>query len=58
MEGGFSYHADIFANGVFVCRVALSGQFPDEAAAQIELDRRLARWIAEYELRSQKAKWG
>ncbi|MDM0000691.1 hypothetical protein QTI24_18900 [Variovorax sp. J22P240] len=51
MDGGLSYHADIFENGILVCRLALSGRFAGEEAAQIELNRRLNRWIAEYEQR-------
>lgn len=52
MDGGLSYCADIFEHGVFVCRIALSGRFESESVAEIELNRRLESWIAEYELRS------
>jgi hypothetical protein len=57
MDGGVSYHADIFENGIFVCRLALSSCIKREAAAEIELNRRLHLWIAEYEQRSAKSDW-
>lgn len=57
MDGGVSYHADIFENDIFVCRVALSSSFKGKAAAEIELNRRLHRWIGEYEQRSEKSAW-
>lgn len=54
MQGGLSYHADVFENGTLVCRIALSGRFEGQAAAEMELRRRLNHWIAEYERRCNK----
>ena len=51
MEGGLSFHADIFENGVRVCRILISGDFETEAAAEAAVTERLSRWIAEYEQR-------
>jgi len=50
MDGGLRYHADVFKNESFVCRMALSGNFEDQATAENEFERRLRGWIAEYEL--------
>ena len=49
MDGGLRYHADVFKNESFVCRMALSGKFEDQATAENEFERRLRGWIAEYE---------
>lgn len=51
MESGHSFHADIFENGLCVCRIVLSGDFESEATAEAALADRLSRWITEYEAR-------
>lgn len=56
-DGELRYRADVFENGVFICRIALSGGFANQAAAEIELERRLKRWMTEYESRCEKADW-
>jgi hypothetical protein len=52
VPGGISYHADIFRDGVFMCRISLAGKFCDLGAAEEALGDRLDAWISEYESRS------
>jgi hypothetical protein len=51
IDGGQSYHADVFRNNVFMCRVALAGRFANQAAAEEGLDRRLKAWLEDYQRR-------
>ena len=50
IEGGRSYHADVYRNGEHMCRIALTGKF-DDAVAQQTLKARAREWIAEFEAR-------
>lgn len=53
LDGGESYHADVYRDGVFMCRVALAGRFANQEAAEEGLDRRLKAWIEDYGNRPQ-----
>ena len=51
MDGGTSYRATIFEDGVCVCSVMLAGHFKNDADATRALHQSLSRWIAAYESR-------
>ena len=55
LDGMRSYHADVYQGTVFRCRIALAGHFPNQAAAEEGLDRRLKEWLEDYEKRPHPA---
>ena len=55
LDGMRSYHIDVYRGTAFMCRIALAGHFPNQAAAEEGLDRRLKAWLEDYEKRPQLA---
>ncbi|MDM0117126.1 hypothetical protein QTI66_33935 [Variovorax sp. J22R133] len=51
-EGAASYHADVFCDAEFRCRIALAGEFANDADAAAALQARARDWILEYEARA------
>ena len=48
LDGTRSFHIDVYRGTEFMCRLALSGRFPDYAAAEEGLGRCLEAWIEDY----------
>ncbi|MGO4396122.1 hypothetical protein AB4Z46_32675 [Variovorax sp. M-6] len=55
LDGMHSYHIDVYRGTTFMCRIALAGHFPNQAAAEEGLDRRLKAWLEDYEKRPRPA---
>jgi hypothetical protein len=50
-DGQIAYHALVYRAGAYVCRIGLSGNYPDRPSAEEALKVRLQEWIADYETR-------
>jgi hypothetical protein len=48
---GTHYHADLFRQSEWLCRIAMSGAARDRAEAERVLSERCRDWIASYEKR-------